>query len=192
MDRTAAAFWGLITVLLTASVFFGLHGEQRRRSVQAANGSLANGDLVRLVRTIDGDSVLVAKDRQPPVAVRLLGIKSFDAKVAKDAGGSFGQAAIAAIEHLAHQRPARVMLGPTRQDKAGRYLAALYVDDQDLALQLLKRGLVIAYTVYPFPAMPLYLDEQEKAKAARQGLWAHPAAERQAEALIAAMRVQAR
>lgn len=58
MDRATALFWSLIVLLTGASLFFGIHAEQQRRSVQRGGGSIDNGDLVRLVRVIDGDSLL--------------------------------------------------------------------------------------------------------------------------------------
>jgi endonuclease YncB( thermonuclease family) len=47
------------------------------------------------------------------------------------------------------------------------------VEDQDVGLRLVKEGLVLVYTVYPFPAMSLYLEQQELARAQRKGLWAN-------------------
>lgn len=184
MDRTTVTFWALITVLLSSALFFGLNAEQRRKSVQAGSGKIESGDLVRLLKVIDGDTVQVGREGQEPVTVRLIGIKSFNAKVEKDVVTPFGQAAMESLQRLMTDRPVRVMLNATTKDKFGRYLATLYADDQDIALLLIRQGLVLVYTVYPFPAMQLYLQEQEQARAGRRGLWASSAAAERAQALI--------
>jgi len=184
MERTTLIFWSLITLLVSASLFFGLNAEQRRRSVQAGSGRIDSGDLVRLIKVIDGDSVQVAREGQEPVTLRLIGIKSFDAKVEKDVVTPFGQAAMEALQRNLADRPLRVMLNSTPKDKYGRYLATLFADDQDIALLLIRQGLVLTYTVYPFPALQIYLQEQEQARAGRRGLWASSAATERALAII--------
>jgi len=183
MDRSSALFWSLIAVLLSASLFFGLNAEQRRKSVQVGSGKIDSGDLVRLVKVVDGDTVQVVREGQEPVTVRLIGIKSFDAKVERDVVTPFGRAAVEALQRNMADRPVRVMLNATPKDKKGRYLATLFADDQDIALHLVRKGLVLVYTVYPFPSMQLYLQEQEQARAGRRGLWASAAATERALAM---------
>ena len=184
MDRSTVVFWSLIGVLLSASLFFGLNAEQRRKSVQVGSGKIDSGDLVRLVKVIDGDSVQVVREGQEAVTVRLIGIKSFNAKVEKDAVTPFGQAAVETLQRMMTDRSVRVLLNATPKDKNGRYLATLFADDQDIALHLVRQGLVLVYTVYPFPAMQGYLQEQEQARAGRRGLWASSVASERALAMI--------
>jgi micrococcal nuclease len=183
MDRSSVIFWSLIVVLLSASLFFGLNAEQRRKSVQVGSGKIDSGDLVRLVKAVDGDTVQVVREGQEPVTVRLIGIKSFDAKVERDAVTPFGRAAVEALARIMADRPVRVMLNATPKDKKGRYLATLFADDRDIALHLVRKGLVMVYTVYPFPSMQLYLQEQEQARAGHRGLWASTAATERAVAM---------
>lgn len=184
MDRTAALFWGLIVLLLSASVFFGVNAEKQRRSTQSAGGKIENGDLVQLIKVVDGDTVMAVREGQEPVTVRLIGIKSFDGKIEKDVVTPFAQAARESLQRIMTGRSARVLLGSTPKDKYGRYLATLYSGDKDVALHLVSQGLVMVYTVYPFPAMQLYLQEQELARAGRRGLWASAEASERALALI--------
>ncbi len=190
MDRLTLVFWAIIAVLLGTSAFYGLNAEKQRRSVQSAGGKIDSGDLVRLIKVIDGDSILAAREGQSPVTIRLVGIKSFDAKVEKDIVTPFAQAAIENIQRSAANRPVRVMLHSTPKDKHGRYLATLYVDDEDIALRLVRQGLVLVFTVYPFPAMQSYLQEQELARAGRRGLWSNTAVTERAIALIREWRNQ--
>lgn len=190
MDRRTFAFWSIIAVLVGASVFYGIGAERQRRSLQAGAGKLESGDLVRLVRVIDGDSILAAREGQPPATIRLVGIKTFDAKVAKDVVTPFAQAAIESLQRGMADRPIRVMLHSTPKDRYGRYLATLLVDDEDVAIRLVRNGLALVYTVYPFPAMQSYLQEQERARAGRRGLWSNTTATERSLALIREWRNQ--
>ncbi len=76
------------------------------------------------------------------------------------------------------------MLHNPPKDARGRFLATLYVNDNDMALHLIREGLVLVYSVYPFPAMPIYLQEQELARAKRKGIWANSEVKTRAIALI--------
>lgn len=190
MDRRTFAFWSIIAILIGVSVFYGIGAEKQRRSLQAGAGKLESGDLVRLVRVIDGDSILAAREGQPPATIRLVGIKTFDAKLAKDVVTPFAQAAIESLQRGMADRPIRVMLHSTPKDRHGRYLATLLVDDEDIAIRLVRNGLALVYTVYPFPAMQNYLQEQEQARAGRRGLWSNATATERSLALIREWRNQ--
>jgi len=190
MDRPTLAFWSVIIFLVGASAFYGINAEKQRRSVQSASGKIESGDLVRLVKVIDGDSLVAAREGQPPVTIRIVGIKSFDAKVEKDVVTPFAQAAMETIQRSMADRPVRVLLAATPKDKHGRYLATLYVDDEDMAIRLVRQGLALVYTVYPFPAMQSYLQEQEQARAGRRGLWSNTTTTERALALIREWRSQ--
>jgi micrococcal nuclease len=166
-------FWGSIAVLLAASLFY-VHGAVTfRRTTVRAEGKLENGAIVTLARVIDGDTVTVAHEGQSPAVVRILGIRAFDSGVEKDVIAPYGHAAIDTLDRMLKDRPIRVMLHATPKDKYGRYIASLYVEEQDVGLRLVKEGLALVYTVYPFPSMSLYLQEQELARAGRRGLWAN-------------------
>jgi endonuclease YncB( thermonuclease family) len=180
----AYLFWGCIAVLLGASLFYGVSVEQVRRSVTKSGGKIDSGSIVSLVRVIDGDTVLVAQSDQQPVLVRILGIKAFEASIAKDLAAPYGQATIDTLSRSLKDRPIRVLLHATPKDKHGRYIAMLYVEDQDIGLRLVKDGLVLVYTVYPFPAMSLYLQEQDLARSGRRGFWANDEVTTRALALL--------
>lgn len=190
MDRRTLVFWVIIAILVSASAFYGINAEKQRRSVQSAGGKIESGDLVKLVKVIDGDTILAQRDGQPAVTIRLVGIKSFDAKVEKDVVTPFAQSAMETMQRAMSDRPIRVLLNSTPKDKHGRYLATLYADDEDIAIRLLRQGLVLVYTVYPFPAMQSYLQEQEQARAGRRGIWSNSAATERALALIREWRSQ--
>ncbi len=192
MDRVTFIFWGVIGILFSASVFFGLNAESQRRAIRHIGGDLENGDVVRLERVIDGDTVTVSKENSPPATIRILGIKSFDAKVEKDAASVFGREAVEELSRMMANHPVRIMLNTPPKDSRGRFLATLYVNDRDLGLEMVKQGLVLVYSVYPFPSMPIYLQEQELARAKRKGLWADREVKSRAINLITSWQEQQR
>lgn len=191
MDRGTWLFWSIIAVLVGSSVFFALGVERQRREGRSAEVSLESGEVVSLEQVVDGDTLLVRTAAGAQVSVRLLGVKAFDTKIEKDVTKTYGQAAIDALRRWLEGKPARVLLHATPKDKYGRSIATLFVDERDVGLELLKEGLALAYTVYPFAAMPMYLKEQEVARADRRGLWSNPEAVQRADALSAEWRRQA-
>ncbi|MBI1891434.1 MAG: thermonuclease family protein [Burkholderiales bacterium] len=184
MDRLTSAFWLIIWALLGASVFYGVNAESQRRSAQQAEGKLDSGDVVRLVKIIDGDTILVNKAGQENTTILILGIQAFESKIERDVTAPYGQAAVDALEKRAADKPIRVLLHSTPKDKHGRTIATLFVDDNDLGLSLISDGHVLAYPVYPFPSLPVYLREQAAARAAKRGFWANNEVVVRADALI--------
>ena len=94
-------------------------------------------------------------------------------KIEKNLEASYGHAAVDTLERMTKDRAIRVLLNSPPKDRYGRYLAVLYVEDQDVGLRLVREGLALVYTVFPFPGMAFYLQEQELARAGRRGLWAN-------------------
>jgi endonuclease YncB( thermonuclease family) len=191
VDRGAWIFWTLIAALLGASVFFAVGILEQRREVRSAQATIASGEVVSLVEVVDGDTLLVRTEAGAQASVRLLGVKAFDTKLEKDVTGTYGQAAVDALRRRLEGKPARVLLHTTPKDKYGRAIATLIADERDVGLELVKEGLALVYTVYPFPAMPIYLKDQELARAERRGLWGNPDAVLRADALAAEWRRQA-
>ena len=185
-------FWGMIAVLLGASLFYGLHAEERRREVQRVEATLENGAQVTLVSVIDGDTVVVRNDDGASAAVRLLGVKSFDPTRDKQAESRFGKSAMDAVGALMRDRVVVVELNDPPKDKYGRTLARLLVDGSDVGLELVEQGLVLVYTAFPFTQMDAYLAQQEHARAAKVGLWANPEVARQADLFDREWRRQSR
>lgn len=191
MTRPALVFWSLVALLFGASLWFGLGVEAERRALTRAQAALQTGDLVTLGKVIDGDTIQVRKDGEDAGIVRLLGIKSFSTRVEKDVAAEFGRAAEEELRRLAEGHSLRVLLHTLPKDRHGRTLATLYADEQDVGLELVRRGLAIVYSVYPFPSITLYAEEQARARTERRGLWAHPQAAGKAEALIKDFRKRA-
>lgn len=190
MDRSSMFFWGAIVLLFSCAIFYSVGVHRELKTTRGGDAKIESGSIVSLVKVVDGDAVVVRQEGQKPANVRLLGVKSFDAKIEKDITSPYAQAAIDALQRLMANRPVRVMLHSTPKDRSGRFIASLYVDEQDIALRLIKEGLVLVYTVYPFPTLSLYLEQQELAIAGRRGLWANVDVSNRALALIREWRGQ--
>lgn len=183
MDSGSRVFWGLVTVLVGASVAFTIGAERQRRELRVAEVELATGDLVALDRVVDGDSLIVKNSDGQTVPVRILGIKSFPSEPEGDAAARIGKEAISTLERLAQGQPLRVQLAEQSKDTHGRTLATLYVAGEDVGMELVGRGLALVYTVYPFPGMSTYLQRQHAARGERRGMWADVQLSRRAELL---------
>lgn len=183
MDRGTRVFWLLIAVLLTASALFARGAIARRAALADHAAVLHTGDVVQLSRVVDGDSMILRTESGDLVPVRILGVKALEPRPEKSVGAAYGRAAMLELEKLVGDEPMRVMLHTTEKDRHGRFIASLFVGEKDVGLALIKRGLALAYPVYPFPTLSMYLEEQAKAHSAGTGLWGDPAVARRAEAL---------
>lgn len=183
MDRATALFWLILATLLGGSAFYGVQLARQQAEAGPRDAALASGDVVQLVQVIDGDTLRVRKDDGGGATVRLLGVKAFDAKAAKDDTAVHGRAAEEGLRLLADGQALRVLLNNPPRDRHGRTLANLYVGDDDLGLTLVSRGHALVYTVYPFAQLQAYRQAQAGARAARLGLWADPTAAERADAL---------
>ncbi len=172
----------------SASVYFGVRAESVRRSVQKASAFVQTGDLVTYSSTVDGDTVVLMNSAGDPVTVRILGIKAFDTGSAKDPTANHGRIAIEAMRRNLAGKPIRVMIATPPKDKHGRAIATLFVDDEDVGLKLVREGIVLAYTQFPFPAMTEYVHAQETARHDHKGFWADPIAAERALVLMAEWR----
>ena len=184
MDRGTRVFWGIVIVLTGAATYFGVRAEHVRRSVQRASAAVQTGDLVSFSQIVDGDTVLLKNAEGDGVTVRLVGVKAFDSAAAKDPTSAWGRGAAEALKKSLEAKPVRVMLATPPKDKHGRTLATLFVDDEDVAEKLIREGLVLVYTQYPFPAMHEYLHDQELARNEHKGLWGDPIAVQRAQLLV--------
>lgn len=184
MERSTVAFWSLVVLLLGASAFYAGQVWQLQASQLQRDVVLASGDVVTLKTVLDGDTLVVTRADGGQATVRLLGIKAFESKLAKDDSALHGRAAEDALRRLTTEQPLRVLLNNPPRDRHGRTLATLYVGGEDIGLVLVTRGLALAYTVYPFAQMQAYLQAQNAARAQRVGLWADPAVTDRAEGLI--------
>jgi endonuclease YncB( thermonuclease family) len=194
VELSVRIFWALMVILMTASGYFGVNAEGRRRVSQGEDIVLEDGASVRLVRVIDGDTLLMETAQAPSIdgtsealsrfSLRLLGVKAFSPDNDKDAATRFAHGAKDALERALRDRVAVARVHPTAQDPHGRTLASVWVADKDVGLALVRQGLVLVYVQYPFERLDEYLTEMEAARSERHGLWADAAVAERADMLL--------
>ena len=121
----------------------------------------------RASRIIDGDT--------PLIDVRVFGIDAPERTQQCERGGvcyDCGAAATKAMTELVYRKRATYVVRDV--DKYSRVVASIYVKGQDVALEMVRRGLVIVYRKYlPDPDMKAkYLAVENEAREARRGIWA--------------------
>ena len=183
-------FWGLVSMLLLCAALFAKGAVARKAALTKPTVTVETGSLVRLDKPIDGDTLLV-RIGEDTATLRIVGIKAFNPDLLRDPFAGWGKEAMSTINRLSDGKPLRVLANVPAKDKAGRILATLYVDDEDLGLELVRQGLAMVYTAFPFPEMQSYLRAQATARGERKGLWGDPAAVTRAEALARVWREEA-
>lgn len=124
----------------------------------------------RVVGISDGDTVTLLDDSNTQHKIRLSGIDAPEKKQ------PFGQASKQSLSDLVYNK--RVIVGWAKQDRYGRIVGKLLVDNMDMNLEQVKRGLAWHYTNYqkeqPFEDRLTYLHTQEDAIKYKRGLWQEP------------------
>lgn len=120
----------------------------------------------RVVRVIDGDTVVVLAAPATEVRIRLAGID------APENGQPFGQRA---RQFLASRIAGRVVeiSGDTR-DRYGRVLGTLWTDGRNINAELVCGGTAWAYRVRSKAQNPAYLQCENAAREQKKGLWQAP------------------
>lgn len=120
----------------------------------------------RVVRVIDGYTVVVLAAPATEVRIRLAGID------APENGQPFGQRA---RQFLASRIAGRVVeiSGDTR-DRYGRVLGTLWTDGRNINAELVCGGTAWAYRVRSKAQNPAYLQCENAAREQKKGLWQAP------------------
>jgi endonuclease YncB( thermonuclease family) len=138
--------WTLILAILLAAV---AHPQQGR---------------CRVVRVLDGDTVVVLDAAQQQHRVRLANID------APESRQPFGARSKQALSGFVFGRD--VVLDVRGTDRYGRTIAVLRIEGRDVNLAMVEAGYAWMYRAYS--SDPLYAAAELRARAGRRGLWAEP------------------
>jgi micrococcal nuclease len=124
----------------------------------------------RVVRVIDGDTVVVLDAEKTQHRIRLAGIDAPERKQ------PFGQRS---KQYLASQIAGQdVIVDWDKHDRYHRIVGKIIYDGQDVDLAMVRAGLAWWYRHYAHEQSAadrvLYEDAEDKAKAERKGLWVDP------------------
>ena len=124
----------------------------------------------RIVSVADGDTVTLLDGEKRQHKVRLDGID------APEKGQAFGERSKQSLSEVAYGRDARADCQKT--DKYGREVCKVYVDDGDVGLDQIKRGMAWHFKRYEREQRPedrrAYADAEVEARKAKRGLWRDP------------------
>jgi endonuclease YncB( thermonuclease family) len=168
------AYWVFVAILAASTAYFVASVEMRRAALSPHHRvEIDSGTEVRLARVMDADEVSVHTLEGQAFVVRLLGIKGFSSVANEPGLSGLGQEAVAALERALAEEQVLVVYDELALDRAGRVLAYLEVDGQDVGRRLVEQGHVVAYTRYPFSREAAYLSAEAEARSERLGLWAN-------------------
>ncbi|MBF7067206.1 thermonuclease family protein [Campylobacter volucris] len=112
----------------------------------------------KIIKVIDGDTIEV-KTNDKEIIVRLFGID------APEKDQSYGQMSQKFLNAIVLNK--EVVLSMKDEDKYGRILAIVYLNDRDVNQVMVANGYAWAYEHYS----DLYVKDQQLAQSAKKGLW---------------------
>ena len=120
-----------------------------------------------VVGVADGDTITVLDQQKNTYKIRLQGIDAPEKKQA------FGQKSKQSLHDLVHRKQVRIEYD--KEDKYGRIVGKVTVDDVDVCLQQLVLGMAWHYKKYQneqsVSDRALYSDTELKSKSLKLGLW---------------------
>lgn len=139
---------------------------------EARSGAAGHSESARVVRVVDGDTILAAVGTEPRARVRLIGINAPESVDPRREVECFGREASARAHELLDGQQVRLERDVSETDQYGRLLRYVWLDDVLVNEQLVAEGYAHVVT---FPPDVRYLDRLRAAeRAARtqgRGLW---------------------
>lgn len=127
------------------------------------------GEWRLCVRVVDGDTLALDGEER----VRLIGVDTPETKDPRRPVEYFGQEATAFTRRLAEGRRVRLGYDQQRQDRYGRTLAYVYLENGTfLNAEIIRQGYGHAYTRFPFRYLEEFRAYEREARESGRGLWA--------------------
>jgi micrococcal nuclease len=142
-------------------------------SMPTVESSALNGEFRKVVRVIDGDTIVVS----PNEKVRLIGVDAPETKHPKKALACFGSEAEQFTRSAVEGKTVKLVLDNVNakrqhKDRFGRTLAYAFLDDgKMLNRELIRHGYAHAYTRFPFRYRTEFRELERQARNQTVGLW---------------------
>lgn len=138
----------------------------------AAPTSALSEGLHRVVRVVDGDTIILDDDHR----VRLIGVNAPESVKPESPVEPFGPEASEFTKRFLSGKQARVTLDQERLDRFGRYLAYVWVDDRLLNEELLRAGLARWEPNFHYSESMKrrFRKAQQTAQHEKVGIWSRP------------------
>lgn len=134
----------------------------------SAYGEVLKG---KVVGVSDGDTITILDSAKEQHKIRLTGID------APEKAQAFGQASKKVLSELVFNKEVEVLW--VKHDRYQRILGKVLLNDKDICLEQVKRGMAWHYKKYQHEQSPedrtKYSDAEKKARDAKVGLWIDPA-----------------
>ncbi len=129
--------------------------------------------VVQVVRVIDGDTIQVCCIARKREKVRYIGINTPETKHPTRGVEYFGKEASEANRKLVEGKPVRLEFDVQEQDRYGRLLAYVYLEEGTFVnAWLVENGYAMVMTIPPnVKHQELFLKLQREARGAKRGLW---------------------
>ena len=126
-------------------------------------------ELRTVVRVVDGDTLILdGKER-----VRLMGVDTPETVHPNKPVEYYGKEASAFTKKLCEGKSVSLEYDWQRQDKYGRTLAYIYLEDGTFVnAEIVKQGYGHAYTRFPFKYLDEFREYEKEARENGKGLWA--------------------
>lgn len=130
-------------------------------------------NLIVVSRVVDGDTLdLATRER-----VRLIGVDTPETKHPQKPVQRFGREATDFTTSLVQGKSVRLEYDQQRQDKYGRTLAYVFLEDGTFVnAEIIRQGYGFAYTRFPFKYLEEFRRLEREARESGRGMWAEGAA----------------
>lgn len=127
-----------------------------------------DNELIVVARVIDGDTVRLETGE----TVRLIGVDTPETKHPQKPVERFGREASGFTTRVVQGKRVRLEYDQQRQDKYGRTLAYVFLEDGTFAnAEIIRQGYGYAYTRFPFKYLEQFRCLERKAREGGRGLW---------------------
>jgi len=142
--------------------------DENENSNIVAGENLIRGDLVKVTRVVDGDTIEIEGGEK----VRYIGIDTPETVDPRKTVQCFGVEASAKNKELIEGKEVRLEKDITDRDKYNRLLRYVWADDTLINLELVKQGFAYSYSYPPdIKYQDQFVKAQGEAREAKRGLW---------------------
>jgi micrococcal nuclease len=125
-------------------------------------------DTRTVTRVVDGDTIILNGNER----VRLIGVDTPETVHPQKPVEYYGKEASAFTKRLCEGKSVRLEYDWQKQDKYGRTLAYVYLEDGTfLNAEIIKQGYGHAYTRFPFKYLEEFRGYEKDARESGMGLW---------------------
>jgi len=179
----------LSLVMLTAALVFYLDVQQMKSKLNESNPEMfSTGDMVTVVKAIDGDEVIVQNADGFRVIVRILGVKSFSPTISDPKLPEYGKIAYNHLGARLKGKSVRLELNDPKVDGKKRLLSYLYLKEDsgkevDIGKELVEKGYSLVYLRYDFSNIQDYIKVEQTAENTSTGFWSNSTIVKRSQAL---------